>query len=125
MLHQRGYYTIILGNGKKISLRFCTWSFKRFCELNGNLTLSQLQDALSSGMTLSGFVSLMLCAAEYVCVKEKKEFAYDDMEASDWIDEMGGIAGSGFLAMLSVIIESFTDSSSNGQEKKIPAKVKT
>lgn len=76
-------------------------------------------------MTLSGFVSLMLCAAEYVCVKEKKDFAYTDMEASDWIDAMGGIAGSGFLAMLSVIIESFTDSGSNGHEKKIPAKTKS
>lgn len=87
--------------------------------------MTQLQDALSSGMTLNGFVSLMLCAAEYVCVKENKEFTYTDMEASDWIDEMGGIAGSGFLAMLSVIVESFTDTGSNGQEKKIPAKAKS
>ena len=89
------------------------------------MTLTQLQDALSSGMTLSGFVSLLLCAAEYVSIKEKKEFTYDEMDASDWIDEMGGIAGSGFMAMLSVIVESFTDSGSNGQEKKIPAKAKS
>jgi hypothetical protein len=124
MLQQRGYYTIKLSNGQKVELRFCTWSFKRFCEINGNLTLSQLQDALSTGMTLSGFVSLLLCAAEYVCVKEKKEFSYSDMDASDWIDEMGGIAGSGFVAMLKVIVESFTDAGSNGQEKKIPEKAK-
>lgn len=124
MLQQRGYYTINLGNGKKVSLRFCTWAFKRFCEINGNMTLSQLQEALSSGMTLNGFVSLLLCAAEYVCIKEKKDFSYTDMDASDWIDEMGGIAGSGFVAMLAVIVESFTDSGSNGQEKKIPAKAK-
>ncbi len=124
MLQQRGHYTINLGDGKQIPLRFCTWTFKRFCEINGNMTLSQLQDALSSGMTLSGFVSLLLCAAEYVCVKEKKDFGYTDMEASDWIDEMGGIAGSGFVAMLKVIVESFTDSGSNGQEKKNPAKAK-
>jgi hypothetical protein len=125
MLQQRGYYTIILGNGKKIPLRFCTWTFKRFCETNGNLTLTQLQDALSNGMTLSGFVSLMLCAAEYVSIKEKKEFAFTDMDASDWIDEMGGIAGSGFVAMLGVIVASFTDAGSNGQEKKIPEKAKS
>lgn len=85
------------------------------------MTLAQLQDALSSGMTLSGFVSLLLCAAEYVCVKEKKEFAYTDIDASDWIDEMGGVAGEGFVAMLRVIVETFTDGSTNGQEKKIPA----
>ncbi len=125
MLQQRGYYTINLGNGKKIPLRFCTWTFKRFCELNGNLTLSQLQDALSSGMTLSGFISLLLCAAEYVSIKEQKEFNHTEMDAADWIDEMGGIAGSGFISMLSVIIGSFTDSGANGQEKKIPEKTKT
>lgn len=88
------------------------------------MTLSQLQDALSSGMTLSGFISLLLCAAEYVCIKEKKEFEYNDMDASDWIDEMGGIAGAGFVAMLTVIVASFTDSGSNGQEKKISEKIK-
>lgn len=124
MLQQRGFYTISLGNDKKVQLRFCTWTFKRFCEINGNMTLSQLQDALSSGMTLSGFVSLLLCAAEYICVKEKKDFVYTDMDASDWIDEMGGIAGSGFISMLAVIVESFTDGGSNGQEKKILEKAK-
>jgi hypothetical protein len=125
MLQQRGYYTIKLGDGKQIPLRFCTWTFKRFCEINGNMTLSQLQDALSTGMTLSGFISLLLCAAEYVSIKEKREVAYTDMEAADWIDEMGGIAGSGFVAMLAVIVESFTDSGANGQEKKIPTKAKS
>lgn len=88
------------------------------------MTLSQLQDSLSSGMTLSGFVSLLLCAAEYVCIKEKTEFVYTEMDASDWIDEMGGIAGSGFVAMLTVIVQSFTDGGANGQEKKIPERAK-
>lgn len=125
MLQQRGFYAISLGNGKKIQLRFCTWTFKRFCELNGNLTLSQLQDALSSGMTLSGFISLLLCAAEYVCLKDKKEFEYTEMDAAEWIDEIGGIAGSGFIEMLSVIVASFTDAGANGQEKKIPEKAKS
>lgn len=125
MLQQRGYYTITLGDGTNIPLRFCTWSFKRFCEINGNMTLTQLQDALSNGMTLNGFVSLLLCSAEYMCVKEKKEFNYTDIEASDWIDEMGGISGSGFIAMLKVIVETFTDGSANGKEKKIPEKQKS
>ena len=88
------------------------------------MTLTQLQDALSSGMTLSGFVSLLLCAAEYVSIKDKKEFEYTDMDAADWIDEMGGIAGDGFVAMLKVIVETFTDGSTNGQQKKISAKQK-
>lgn len=125
MLQQRGHYTIKLGDGNKIPLRFCTWTFKRFCEINGNLTLSELQGALSTGMTLNRFVSLLLCASEYVCVKDKKDFVHTDMDASDWIDEMGGIAGSGFVAMMKVIVDSFTDSGANGQEKKIPASQKS
>lgn len=125
MLQQRGYYTINLGDGKKIPLRFSTWTFKRFCEQNGNMTISQLQDALSSGMTLSGFVSLVLCAAEYVCLKEKTEFSYTDMDASEWIDEMGGIGGAGFIAMIGVMVDSFTDKGAAGQEKKIHEKAKT
>lgn len=124
MLQQRGFYTIKLSDDTKVPLRFCTWTFKRFCEVNGNLTLSQLQDALSNGMTLSGFVSLLLCAAEYMCHKENRDFAYTDIDASDWIDDMGGISGPGFLAMLTVITETFTDGSTNGQEKKIPVKAK-
>jgi hypothetical protein len=125
MLQQRGYYTIKLGDGKQIPLRFCTWTFKRFCELNGNMNISQLQDALSAGMTLSGFISLMLCASEYLHIKDNKEFKYTDMDASDWIDDIGGIASDGFIAMLGVIVASFTDSGSNGQEKKIPEKAKS
>jgi hypothetical protein len=88
------------------------------------MTLMELQEALSKGMTLSGFVSLLLCAAEYMCLKEKKEFGYNDLEASDWIDEMGGIAGPGFRAMLQVITETFTDGSINGQEKKFPQRIR-
>jgi hypothetical protein len=124
MLQERGYYTISLGNGKKIPLRFCTWTFKRYCEINGNMTLSQLQDALSSGMTLSGFVSLLLCAAEYVCIKEKKEFAFTDMDAADWIDEMGGVASNACIEMLAVMVKSFTDSGAKSKEKKIPEPAK-
>lgn len=125
MLQQRGFYTIELSDGTKVPLRFCTWTFKRFCEVNGNLSLSKLQEALSDGMTLSGFVSLILCAVEYMCKKEKRDFNYTDIDASDWIDEMGGIAGNGFIAMLKVITETFTDNSSNGQEKKIPETAKS
>lgn len=125
MLQQRGYYTINLGDGTKIPLRFCTWTFKRFCEINGDLTLKQLQDALSDGMTLSMFVSLLLCAAEYDFVKNDKEFIYKEIDASDWVDEIGGIGGSGVAAMMKVIVETFTDNSSNGKEKKIPEKAKT
>lgn len=108
MKQQLGSYTIELSNGNKIPVRFCTWSLKRFCELNGNLSLKELQDALGEGITLERFISLILCAAEYVCVKEKKDFIYTEMDASDWIDEMGGISGKGVRDMLLAVTIPFT-----------------
>lgn len=125
MLQQRGFYSIELSDGTKVPLRFCTWTLKRFSESNNNMSLSALGGALKEGLGLGAMASLLLCAAEYVCLKEKREFAYTDMDACDWIDEMGGVSGQGFLAMVNVIVESFTDNSSNGQEKKIPEMAKT
>lgn len=120
MLQQRGHFTINLGDGTKIPLRFCTWTFKRFCEINGNMTLTQLQEALMNGMTLNRLISLLLCAAEYMSLKNKQDFSYTDIDASDWVDEMGGVTGRAFVAMMTVIAESFTEGSTNGQEKKMP-----
>lgn len=124
MLQQRGCYTVELSDGKKVPLIFRTWTFKRFCEINGDLTFDQFQNILTAGFTLSQFVSLMLCAAEYACRKENREFKHDDIEASEWIDDMGGMGGDGFVGMLAVITETFSDKGSNGEEKKIPAKAK-
>lgn len=103
MKNQTGSYTIELSDGKKIPLRFCTWSLRRFCELNGNLTLKELQEVLNEGLSITRLTSLLLCAAEYVCVKEKREFTYTDFDAAEWIDELGGIAGKGFGDMLLAI----------------------
>lgn len=89
------------------------------------MTLMEFQDALSNNMTLSMFVSLMLCASEYIHVKDKKEFTFTDIDAADWIDDIGGIGGKGVTDMMKVIVDTFTDKGSNGQEKKIPAKAKT
>lgn len=125
MLQSRGCYTIELSDGKLVPLIFRTWTFKRFCEINGDLTFEEFQEILGKGFTLSQFISLMLCAAEYACKKENKEFAYDDIAASEWIDDMGGMGGKGFVAMVSVITESFIDKGSNGEEKKRPAKAKS
>jgi hypothetical protein len=121
MLKQRGYYAIELSDKTKIPLRFCTWTFTRFCEVNGDLTLEEMQKQIGVGMTLKKFISLILCAAEYVCLKEKKEFSYTEIDAADWIDEMGGLNSEGFQAMVSVIVGSFSDgqpAQQNGVEKK-------
>lgn len=134
MLQQRGYYTIKLGDGKQIPLRFCTWSLMRFCELNKTvdesgklvpMTLFELQTELTSGMTLKGVSSLLLCASEWICIQDKKEFTYTEIDATDWIDELGGIASDEFLELIKVIISSFSDKGQKEEEKKIPKKVKS
>lgn len=124
MLQQRGFYTIELSDGTKVPLRFCTWTLKQFSESNNNMSLSALGAALKEGLGISAMASLILCAAQYMCIKESRQFNHTEMDACDWIDEMGGVSGQGFLAMVNVIVESFTDNSSNGQEKKIPETAK-
>lgn len=125
MLQQRGYYTIELSDGGKVPLRFCTWTLKRFAELNNNMSLVEMSSALKDGLGYGSMASLLLCAAEYVCIKEKREFSFTELDACDWIDEMGGLSGAGFLAMVNVIVQTYSDSENqNGQEKKILEKEK-
>lgn len=112
-----------LSDGNEINLRFCTWTLKRFCEVNGDLTFDQLQEWLQTGMSLSKFVSLIKCAAEYTAVKEGATFAYTDIDVSDWIDDIGGLSSPAFMALADTLRASFADGDQNGQEKKRTAKV--
>lgn len=123
MLKQRGCYTLKLSDGNEINLRFCTWTLKRFSEINGDLTFDQLQEWLLTDMSLSKFISLIKCAAEYVAVKEGSTFTYTDMDVSDWIDDIGGLSSPAFVAMVESLRASFADGDQNGQEKKRTAKV--
>lgn len=116
MLKQRGYFTIETG-GKKVILRFCTWTFKRFCELNGDLSLVQLQTLLSTGFSMNQFICLILCASEYEFVKKGEAFPYNDVHACEWIDDLGGLAGAKFIEMIKVVTESFTGNVSHEQKK--------
>ena len=105
MLQSRGYYTFKAG-GEDITIRFCTYSIKRFCERNGNLTASGFFEKMAGEFTLSEFVDLLLCAAEAVAVEHKKEFAYTDFDASNWFDEIGGFASPGFKEIIQVLVQS-------------------
>lgn len=108
MLQERGYYELVV-KGDKIRLRFCTWSIKRFCEVNGNISIGSMIELFQGGFTLSQIISMILCAAEYICIKDKKDFVYTDMDASDWIDEIGGINSPGFASIIEVAGKSLLD----------------
>lgn len=87
----RKVFEITLGDGKKITGQFGTWTLKRFCD-KSKLSLKHLNDKfVNEGTNLTDTVSMLLCAVEYVCLKNKEPFTYTDIEACDWIDELGGV----------------------------------
>jgi hypothetical protein len=96
-------YILELRNGIKVPLYFGTWSLSRFCELNGNLSFTQMQELFANDISFKHIISLFLCGAEHYARKNKKPFDYTDVEASDWIDEIGGATSEKFMEVMGVI----------------------
>jgi hypothetical protein len=96
-------YLLELKNGQKVPLYFGTWSLSRFCELNGNLSFSQMQDVFSKDISFRHIISLFLCGAEHYARKNKQPFDYTDVDASDWIDDIGGATSTKFSEVMSMI----------------------
>jgi hypothetical protein len=108
----RGHYELKLTSGDRIQLQFCTWSLKRFCKLQG-IGPSEIGDALSGDNSLEAITNLLISAAEYPLYKQGITPNYTDIDACDWIDDMGGIGGSKFQE----VILSLTESLSSGLEE--------
>lgn len=121
----RGFYELNLTNGKVIPLRFCTWSLKRFCKLQG-IGPSEIGDVLAGNEALDAIVNLLKSAAEYEYVSKGTTSNITDVEVCDWIDEMGGIGSSKFSEVMSALSESMnsgiensvTSKSEDGEVKK-------
>lgn len=96
-------YTIELSDGNKIPVCFGTWSLARFCELNGNLSFTAMQDLFSNEISYKHIISLLLCGAEHHCKKHNLPFNYNDVEAADWIDDMGGMLSDKFQHVMTLI----------------------
>lgn len=109
----RGHYELKLSDGKTIPLRFCTWSLKRFCQLQG-IGPSEIGEALTGNQTLEGIVNLLRSAAEYPLYKEGITPNFTDIDVCDWIDDIGGINSNKFQD----IINALTDSMNSGLEEK-------
>lgn len=76
--------------GNKIEGKICTWSLNRFCHKNGDLTVNQLFDLLTTGISIRAIADILLCCVEYNY--RGKDFPYSIDEAMDWIDDIGGIS---------------------------------
>ena len=101
----RGQFELTLSDGKKIPMRFCTWSLKRFCQLQG-IGPSEIGEALSGQSSLDAIINLLKAAAEYPLYSQGITPSYTDIQVCDWVDDMGGIGGSKFQEVMSTLTES-------------------
>lgn len=107
-----------LSNGKEIPLYFGTWSLGRFCELNGNLSFSAMQQLFAAEISFNHIISLLLCGAEHYCRKNKLPFDYTDIDAADWLDEIGGMTGEQFSEVMTAIAKTINPSYQGVEVKK-------
>lgn len=103
----RGQFELTLSDGKKIPMRFCTWSLKRFCQLQ-KIGPSDIGDALSGETSLDAIVNLMKSAAEYPLYKEGITPNFTEFEVCEWIDDMGGMTGKKFQDVMVALADSMT-----------------
>jgi hypothetical protein len=113
----RGHFELTLSEGKKIPMRFCTWSLKRFCQLQG-IGPTEIGEVLSGNQVLEALVNLLKAAAEYPLYKEGITPNFTDIEVCDWVDDMGGIAGSQFQQIMSALSESMNSGIEQPTTKK-------
>lgn len=114
----RGHYELTLSDGKTIPMRFCTWSLKRFCQLQG-IGPSEIGEAISGNSSLEAISNLLRAAAEYPLYKEGITPNFTDIDVCDWVDDMGGIAGKKFQDVMTAL----ADSMNSGLEQQ-PTKSK-
>lgn len=115
----RGQYELTLSNGEKIPMRFCTWSLKRFCQLQG-IGPSEIGEALSGNNTLDAIVNLLKSAAEYPLYAQGITPTYTELNVCDWIDDMGGVTSP----KLQDIFKALSDSMISGLDSTTSKKSK-
>ncbi len=113
----RGHYELSLSDGTKIPMRFCTWSLKRFCQLQG-IGPSDIGEALSGTSSLDAICNLLKAAAEYPLYKEGITPSFTDIDTCDWIDDMGGIGGKKFQDVMAALTESLNSGLEQSTTKK-------
>jgi hypothetical protein len=98
-------------------MKFCTWSLKRFCQLQG-IGPSDIGEALSGTSSLDAICNLLKAAAEYPLYKEGITPSFTDIDTCDWIDDMGGIGGKKFQDVMAALTESLNSGLEQSTTKK-------
>ena len=112
----RGQFELTLSDGKKIPMRFCTWSLKRFCQLQG-IGPSDIGEALSGQASLDAIINLLKAAAEYPLYSQGITPNFTDIEVCDWVDDMGGMASKRFQDVMATLSESMQSGIENAPTK--------
>jgi len=113
----RGHFELTLSDGKKIPMRFCTWSLKRFCQLQG-IGPTEIGEALSGSDTIGAIVNLLKSAAEYPLYSQGITPTFTEIEVCDWIDDMGGVTSPKLQDIFKTLSDSMTSGIDNAPSKK-------
>jgi hypothetical protein len=83
-------YTIHLKD-KSIPIHWGLWAQREYCRRNGiNGPLEYAAVLSDENKILDAIPDLILLAAEYAAKKQGQPFTYTEIDACEWIDEMGG-----------------------------------
>lgn len=116
VLLPRKSFEIVLDDKSVVRGQYSLWSVKRYCDLK-KLSLAQLEEQLSvENIALDDIVLLILTAVEYIARKEKKGFAYSDVDVCDWIEQLGGITSENYQNLIGHARSE--DTSEPSEEKK-------
>lgn len=83
-------YKIALKNGE-IPLLFNTWMYREYSKRKG-VELEDLFEGIrtGAGFKVKDIPDILLVAHESYCRYNSKDFTQTDLDACDWLDEMGG-----------------------------------
>jgi hypothetical protein len=93
----RKEFEITLKDGSIIKGQFGTWALKRFCD-KLKYSIKQAGDHLGDP-AMADVVEYILCAVEHTARKTKQPFEFTDVDACDWIDQLGGWQGETFVKL--------------------------
>ena len=117
-------------NDKTIQLKWGTWSMREFCNSKG-ITIDKYFEVLSSSQfDFDLIVQMVYIGYKSACVSNKQEIIYDEVDACDWIDEIGSIfLTEGQLIeyikyIISSTVTNVKSKSPKEEEKKKPNKAK-
>jgi hypothetical protein len=102
VLLPRKEFEFTLESGEKIEGKHGTWSTKRLCDKKGWSILEfMVRFSDTEKLTLDDMCQLLLCAVEYKWRKDKKgSFPYTDIDACEWLEEMGGFGSEDWNKLL-------------------------